>query len=108
MSGRDELLEAMRSDLRKVAPELIREGWTQGEVAEISATVRAHVAAGNEQGLDAMAKWLAERAWALLERQREVYARQRAKEVAVWHDEAALREMNRNWSRAEELKRSKG
>lgn len=108
MRDREGLLEAMRRDLRKVAPELVREGWTQEDVAEISATVRAHVAAGNDQGLEAMAKWLADRAWALLERQREAYARDRAKEVAVRHDEAALREMNRNWSRDEELKRSKG
>lgn len=99
MKGQEALLEAMRRDLRKVAPVLVREGWTQEEVAEISTTVRAHIASGNEEGLVAMAKWLSDRAWQILVVEMDEYDRQRASEYRVGHDEDALRRMNREWAK---------
>lgn len=79
MNEREKLLEKMRRSLRRIAPQLAREGWTQEEIAEVSATVREHLAADNGVGLEAMAKWLDDRAWALLEQERKKLAEVRAR-----------------------------
>lgn len=102
MDEREKLLETMRRNLRRIAPQLAREGWTQEEIAEVSATVREHLAADNRVGLDAVAKWLDDRAWALLEQQRKKWAETRAREKCVSYgpeQEAEIRERNRTWAR---------
>lgn len=83
MIDRDTLLASMRRDLRKIAPTLQAEGWSQADIAEISALIRGHIATGDDVALQATAKWLSDRAWAVLEQMRERRERQRAGMCAV-------------------------
>lgn len=102
MNERGKLLETMRRNLRRVAPQLVREGWTQEEIAEVSATVRDHLAADNRVGLEAVAKWLEDRAWVLLEQQRQKWAEARAREQRISYgpeQEVEIRALNRAWAR---------
>lgn len=102
MNEQEKQLETMRRNLRRIAPQLAREGWTEAEVAEVSELVRGHLAAGNLVGLKAVAKWLDDRAWALLEQERKAWAASRAKEKVVafgTEQEAETRATNRAWVR---------
>lgn len=107
MIDRGTLLESMRRDLRKIAPTLQAEDWSEADIAEISTLIRAHIAAGDDAALTATAKWLADRAWAVFERARAAYVRARAREVSVRHDEAAVKKMNKEWSRADEIRKAR-
>lgn len=95
-------LDAMRVDLRFIHPELEREGWSRDEISEVSALVRSHLEAGNDQALAATACWLRSRAGRLLARLQAAYAARKAGEYAVWHDEEAVRALNRGWRRGGE------
>lgn len=107
MTARDQLLETMRADLRTIGPKLKAAGWTDSDIAEISSLVRAHVAANDDQALQAMAKWLSSRAhpapseadYQQLEAARERWQAANSRQVAVSHCEADIREANKEWVR---------
>ena len=107
MKDQAALLDAMRADLRSLAPRLAAEGWTQAQIAEISSLVRAHVAANDDQALQAMAKWLSSRAhpapseadYQQLEAARARWEAANSRQVAVAHCEADIRAANKEWVR---------
>lgn len=102
MDEQGKLLEAMRRNLRRIHPQLVREGWTQAQIAEVSTAVREHLATGNRPGLDAVAQWLSDRAWALLEQERKTWAEIQARECRVSYgpkQEAVIRALNGAWAR---------
>lgn len=108
MDDREKLLETMRRNLRRIAPQLAREGWTEEEVAEVSLIVREHIAADNSVGMAAVAQWLDDRVWALVEQERQELAEARAREKAVSfgpEQEAQVRELNRIWARPRTMHR---
>ena len=98
------MLNGMRRNLRRLTPQLLKEGWSKEDIGEISAVVREHLAANNDEGLVAMAKWLGDRAWPLLVREMAAWDREREAEFRVVPVARDLKfetaRLDREWARA--------
>jgi hypothetical protein len=95
-------LVKMRADFERVTAHRLRVGgWSAADVQELGVVIKAAIDKGAPDSINGWAGWLSDLAADIaildLDRAREQWHAERARESAHRHDETELREINRVW-----------